>query len=205
MSRVAERTKADRTASGKAVQTRQRILDAAASVFAAQGFKATSLNDIAAAASMKSGSLYFHFESKDALLAEVLREGIARSLRIVKEAVDALVPGSSARERLCAAIAAHMDALRSLASYAAAVLRIVEEVSPEVRTSFQSRERGYAEYWNGLIANAQREGCFDPQADPRRIRRILFGAMNASTSGQPTTHPDDEMKRVLLRVFGLQT
>jgi len=185
------------------VQTRQKILDAAARVFAARGFNSTSLNDIATAASMKSGSLYFHFESKDVLISEVLREGVVRSLSIVKEAVDALGDRSSARARICAAIAAHVGALSSLASYAAAVLRIVEEVSPELRASFRSNNRQYAEYWNDLVARAQQEGAFVSPADPRHIRRVLFGAMNATMVNQGQAAAEDESARLVARLFGL--
>ena len=185
------------------MHTRQRILDAAASVFAARGFNATSLNHIASAASMKSGSLYFHFSSKDALIGEVLREGMVRSLRMVQQAVDALGPEATARERLCAAIGAHMGALRTLASYAAAVLRIIEEVSPEVQTSFRSTDRDYADYWTVLITNAQSEGCLHKDADPRRIRRILFGAMNSIRSSESNSRSDGETMRVLISLLGL--
>jgi TetR/AcrR family transcriptional regulator, cholesterol catabolism regulator len=187
----------------KAGKTRQRILDAAAGVFAERGFGATSLNDISAAASMKSGSLYFHFESKDALIGEVVREGLSRSLQLVRGAVDALGPKATARERIAAAIGAHLGALRSLASYAAAVLKIVEHVPADVRASFRPADRRYLGYWNELIAQAQRDGLLEPGADPRVVRRILFGAMNSIVSTSPNAQTDAEMQRVLLRLLRL--
>ena len=167
---------------GKASQTRRKILDAAASDFATRGFKPASLNEIAAAASMKGGSLYFHFASKDVLIGEVLREGVVRTMELVQEAVDALGAGSTARERVCAAVGTHVEALHGMATYAAAVLRIVEEVSPETRETFREHERAYAHYWDELVTQAQQAGCFVPQADPRDVRQLLFGAMNATAT-----------------------
>ena len=60
-------------------RTRRRILDAAARVFARDGIDQATLQDIAAAAELTAGSLYFHFASKDVLLCEVLTMGVAAS------------------------------------------------------------------------------------------------------------------------------
>jgi AcrR family transcriptional regulator len=53
-------------------QTRQRILDAAYGLFRRSGYSRVSMDEIAAAASVTKRTLYYHFESKDALLATVL-------------------------------------------------------------------------------------------------------------------------------------
>ena len=52
--------------------TRQRILDAAYGQFRRRGYARVSMDEIAAAASVTKRTLYYHFESKDALLATVL-------------------------------------------------------------------------------------------------------------------------------------
>lgn len=61
-------------ADAHAIDTRARLLDAAAGVFAAQGFAAARLEDIAVAAGIRRPSLLYHFDSKDALYAEVIRQ-----------------------------------------------------------------------------------------------------------------------------------
>jgi AcrR family transcriptional regulator len=52
--------------------TRQRILDAAYALFRRKGYTRVSMDEIAAAAALTKRTLYYHFESKDALLATVL-------------------------------------------------------------------------------------------------------------------------------------
>ena len=47
------------------------VLEAAARLFAQRGYAATSMRDIAQAASMLPGSLYYHFAAKEDLLAAV--------------------------------------------------------------------------------------------------------------------------------------
>ena len=60
--------------------TRQRILDAAYAQFRRKGFTRVSMDDIAAAAALTKRTLYYHFRSKDTLLAEVLQAQHALAL-----------------------------------------------------------------------------------------------------------------------------
>lgn len=51
---------------------REHIVGSAAELFARKGIAATTVREIADAVGMLSGSLYHHFDSKDAIVAEVL-------------------------------------------------------------------------------------------------------------------------------------
>jgi AcrR family transcriptional regulator len=51
---------------------RRELLATAAEVFAAQGYNATTVRKIADAAGMLAGSLYYHFDSKESMLDEIL-------------------------------------------------------------------------------------------------------------------------------------
>ncbi len=53
-------------------QTRERILDGAYRQFRQKGYTRVSMDEIAAATKVTKRTLYYHFESKDALLASVL-------------------------------------------------------------------------------------------------------------------------------------
>lgn len=54
-------------------QTRKRILDAAYRLFRRRGYSRVSMDEIAAATRVTKRTLYYHFESKDQLLAHVLQ------------------------------------------------------------------------------------------------------------------------------------
>lgn len=58
-------------------KTRQRILDAAYTLFHRSGFSRIGVDEIAAGANVTKRTLYSHFASKDALLAECLRSQAA--------------------------------------------------------------------------------------------------------------------------------
>jgi AcrR family transcriptional regulator len=66
---------------------RALILDAARKVFEQEGLDGASLRAIAAEAGYTPAALYFHFDSKEAIYAEVLRASIARLQEEVERAV----------------------------------------------------------------------------------------------------------------------
>jgi AcrR family transcriptional regulator len=74
----------------KAVSDLKRglILDAARKVFEAEGLDGASLRAIAAAAGYTPAALYFHFESKEAIYAEVLRGSLANLGQAVTRAIS---------------------------------------------------------------------------------------------------------------------
>ena len=66
---------------------RSEILETAASVLAISGLR-TSMREIADAASVLKGSLYHHFESKDAILVELVRRYYEDLDRVAMRALD---------------------------------------------------------------------------------------------------------------------
>lgn len=54
--------------------TKKEILEAALELFSVQGFEATSISQIASAVGIRKASLYSHFESKQAILDELVKE-----------------------------------------------------------------------------------------------------------------------------------
>jgi AcrR family transcriptional regulator len=73
----------------KAVSELKRglILDAARKVFESEGLDGASLRAIAAAAGYTPAALYFHFDSKEAIYAEVLRTSLANLASAIGRAV----------------------------------------------------------------------------------------------------------------------
>jgi TetR/AcrR family transcriptional regulator, cholesterol catabolism regulator len=101
---------------------RQQLLDVAARLFRERGYHVTSMRDIAHEVGMLSGSIYYHFSSKEELLLAVYEEG----LRHIAEQVDAAVAGRSTPwERLEAGCAAHLEALLELSDYTQVMIRVL--------------------------------------------------------------------------------
>ncbi len=73
----------------KRVQTRQRLLDAAAETFARKGFASASLDEIAEAAGFSIGAVYSNFASKDDLFAQLMADGSTQLIDRVAQTIDA--------------------------------------------------------------------------------------------------------------------
>ncbi len=57
---------------------KDKILDIAEGLFTEQGYKSVSIRDIAQACGVTNAALYYHFENKEALFAEVLENHVQR-------------------------------------------------------------------------------------------------------------------------------
>ena len=68
--------------------TRQHLLDAAAIVFARNGFHGSTLDEVAATAGFTKGAVYSNFKSKDDLFLELLDDRVERQFAVVSEILE---------------------------------------------------------------------------------------------------------------------
>ena len=71
----------------EAAITRATLMKTALSVFSAKGYAATTLDDVAKAAKVTRGAIYWHFKSKADLYNTLVQEFSARGAVVVQEAV----------------------------------------------------------------------------------------------------------------------
>jgi TetR/AcrR family transcriptional regulator, cholesterol catabolism regulator len=150
-----------------------RLLDEAARLFRTRGFEGTSMRDIARAVGMLPGSLYWHFETKEALLAAVYVKGVQQISGAVQAAVD---QHDDPWERLEAACVAHLEAILHDDDYAQVVIRVRPADVPVVQESLVELRNGYEALFTRLIAALP----LVRGTDRRALRLMLIGAMNWS-------------------------
>lgn len=99
--------------------TRERILETARKLFADKGFEATTTRDIARDAEIAAGTLFNYFATKEAIVATLAGEALAR----VEQDFDAAEAGAaSLEEDLFAHIAAGLRKLKPFRKYLAPLL-----------------------------------------------------------------------------------
>ena len=76
---------------------RKRLLDTAGEMFAARGYAATGMRDLAAAAGVSTGSLYHYFPDKRALFEQLVERTVEADLADLEETLDSLPRSTSAR------------------------------------------------------------------------------------------------------------
>jgi AcrR family transcriptional regulator len=85
--------------------TRDEIRRAAAGLFFAKGYEATSMRELAEALAIKSASIYYHFADKEQILYEIVRDTLELSRRGI---ADALAREQDPARRLAALVVHHV-------------------------------------------------------------------------------------------------
>jgi TetR/AcrR family transcriptional regulator, cholesterol catabolism regulator len=159
---------------------RGELLRSAAKLFRRKGFDATSTRDIAAAVGMQSGSPFYHFKSKGALLYAVMEEGmrsaIERQARAL-EAAGAAAPGPMARLRIL--IRNHFDILLGPGSdFIPVMLYEARSITPRQRAALAELQSEYEAPWVPVLDDLHRGGQL--KAEVKLARLLIFGALNWS-------------------------
>ena len=158
---------------------RRLVIDSAARLFRAQGFDATSTRDIAAAAGMRSGSPFYHFESKNALLYVVMQEGMVQATHSQHAALAALPPHAPAREQLRALIRNHFAVLLGPdADFIPVMLYEWRSLNSAQREDIAAIKDAYESAWMPALQALHAAGAL--KADPVTARLFIFGALNWS-------------------------
>jgi TetR/AcrR family transcriptional regulator, cholesterol catabolism regulator len=182
--------------------TRRLILDQAARLLRTNGYASTSLRDIAGATGMKAGSLYYHFDSKEALAEIVMAEGIELVRTAVRDALAARPAGGDPLDDIALAIRAHLRALRDSGDYASANIRCFAHVPAEMRRRLRKVREAYEADWRELIESARAAGRLDSGVDDDALRYGLFGIMNWTLEWlRPGGPPPDELADMFFRIM----
>lgn len=156
----------------------ERILQAAAKVVAERGYAGTTMTEIAEKAGTQAGSVYYHFASREELIEEVLRRGVALSFAHSRETLAAMPPDSDAGGRLAAVIRAHLRFQVDVSDYARAAARSTKQVPPDMQARINDEFRAYGRFFDRLFAAAMKAGAIDPKVDRSALRMLIIGAAN---------------------------
>jgi len=156
----------------------RRILDAAVRVFAAQGYDASRVGDVAKEAGVAYGLVYHYYESKEAVLEAVFREAWGRLLAAVALAE---ATGADASEQLELVVKIVLrtgrddpDLVRLLVREVTRNPHIQDELD-EIGQAFASLER--------MVRRGQADGTFRAELDPKLAAWMLYGALEEVLTG----------------------
>jgi len=186
-----------RIAGVTAADTRERLLEAAAEVFAARGYDGTRVADIATAAGVSKGAMYAHYSSKADLLVAALREHGPRLLADV----FAAAPDRSITDLLLVVgrwLPRRRDARGYLIVEALVAARRDADVALPLRDYIGER----ADWLGDLMRAAQAGGEIDPVLAPNALAHFCLLLAMGSALVTPDLHAvdDDEWATLLGRV-----
>jgi len=151
------------------------IVAAAARVFRTKGYHAATVRDIAEEVGILKGSLYHHFESKEALLYLVVKEPIAQMYRTIAEIAESDLPAS---EKLRRAILAHLEAFDRHYPHLFVYLREREAVKRRFREMIGFSPKDYERCWQQILREGVEHGEFRADLDIKVTSCGLLGMLN---------------------------
>lgn len=159
-------------------ERRAEILDIAAEIFARKGYVNATVREIADASGILAGSLYHHFDSKEAMVDEILSTFLAE---LVGEYEAIVAEGRDAETTLRALVHTQFE---GLAEHRAAITLANNDsyYLQQIPRFAYLQETGVhiAELWSGVLARGVEEGAFRPDLDPALVWVFIKGAVWAT-------------------------
>lgn len=152
-------------------ERRRELLAIAAEVFAAQGYNATTVRRIADEAGMLAGSLYYHFDSKESMVDEIL----STFLDELRDGYDAVLgSGLGPRETIEALVT---ESFREIDRHRPAVAIYLKEsrhLSTQPRFHYLADSQvKFEKAWLATLEHGVAEGTFRADLDIRLTYRFV--------------------------------
>jgi TetR/AcrR family transcriptional regulator, cholesterol catabolism regulator len=155
---------------------RLALISAAAKLFRNRGFHVTTTRDIAAAVGMHSGSPFYHFKTKEALLHAVMDEGMQSAL-----ARQAALPlrADQPEQALSLLIRNHFGVLLGARSdFIPVMLYEWRSLDARQRNAVKRQQASYEALWLPVLQALSKNGQL--RGEVHLARLLIFGALNWS-------------------------
>ncbi|GAA4856476.1 TetR/AcrR family transcriptional regulator [Actinomycetospora corticicola] len=162
--------------SGRRRVTPEQIVDAAAALFAREGYHAVGTRHIADELGIRGASLYHHYASKEEILAAICRRV---TLEPVEETLPLLDDAGTPGTRLAALCRAHLEHLVRRRVEFLVGLQELAALTPEHRAEVESHRRHYQRRVRDTVTAGVRSGEFTVE-DPALAALALLDALNGT-------------------------
>jgi len=186
------------------------MIEAAAALFAAEGYGAVSIDRIAAAVGATKGLFYHHFSAKADILAEIAAAELQAILTAAETALQALPEDAAAETRLealaLAELTAALDrpAAAAVAAKADAILETarLSDAHRDVRNKAAADRQALEALYQSIYRDGVRAGRFEP-LPPRfavwLIRLPIQAAADWSQGPDGARTPPDRVAEAVAR------
>jgi AcrR family transcriptional regulator len=182
---------------GEETDTRERILRSAAALLAKRGFHGTSTREVADVVGIRQPSLFHHFPSKHAILAELLDRDLGQSLERIRR-YRASGAGAGAATCLYAHLIEDAAALIRFPFDARGLYNdaVLEE---EPLASQRAQREDLHREFRDLVVQGQASGEFrdvDPDFAQQAITGVVMTTISAAWDQRVPMDPDERPRRV---------
>ncbi len=173
---------ADRRALERA-RRKEDILQAARAVFADYGWHRATVDAIAARAEVSKGTIYLYFDSKEAILAELVLQALAELTGELRQASDSgsvLQPEQKLKAMAQAYLAyaeSAPDYFRLLTAYDGGNFQ--QGIPEDLQADLLAQSNRALDAVSQVVADGMALGVFTP-GDPRQAAGVLWAALNGA-------------------------
>lgn len=154
--------------------SREDVLKAARRAFAVQGYKETSLDDVAAEYNVTRQAIYYYFRTKRDILNALLGQFFDE---LHERAAHAAATASSPSEAFESMLRSHISYVASVPDLAAIFTREMNGLSGPARRELEMKRKSYHDAFVEKFKIAQISGSMR-DLDPNAVVSLLLGAAN---------------------------
>lgn len=173
----ARKPRASRAATTRATRKKRLILVAAAKIMHRRGYAETTVERIAEEAGTQAGSLYYHFESRDQIVEEVIQESMTRLTAAAEQCLENLPARAAGRDKIQAVMRAQIEVYCGGDEFMAAFRRVAYEIPQELRDRVNSVPRSFGQLWRDLLEQARSNGEIRGDLDLAVVRLLVIGSV----------------------------
>ena len=157
------------------VSKEQEIIKVAARLFKEKGYRATTLEDIAAAVGMLKGSLYYYIKSKEELLYLVVRDPIRQAYSKLDDIVQSDAPVVT---KISQAIANHIECFHEHYPHIAVYLHDYHHLMQQLQKNAIETPKHYQRLWAELLQQGVKSGALRDDLPVKITAYAVLGMCN---------------------------
>lgn len=177
-------------ASGEGTKRRRKreaIFDAAEARFANQGYRGTRMQDIASDLDLQKPALYYYFDSKEAILVEMIRGRVGDALQAITDLAASDAPAGTTLDR---AVRAHLRIFHEHANlYTIFNSEKLTSISTEAASLVDELGRAYEDQWETILKTGVASGYIRDEIDIRVTVKAILGMLNTTLTWFKPDHP----------------
>lgn len=152
-----------------------KIIDAAVSVIAENGYHQAQVSKIAKRAGVADGTIYLYFKNKEDILISLFEEKMGSFIEYVQSEITTT---PSASEQLQKLVQSHFLLLSNNYDFAIVTQLELRQSNKEIRLKINSILKGYLQVIDEIMIKGIQSGEFSPQLPVRVARHLIFGTID---------------------------
>ena len=185
----------------KQEEKRVKILDAAAKVFAREGFYNAKIGDVANEAGVAHGTVYLYFESKDDLLISLFKENLSEVVQYIESEIQ---KEKNAEDKLRRMISLQLELIETHPNLTALILVEFPQTGKFLSSDSVDELAAYIDMIADVLKEGAAENIFDASMDADVVATVIYSGIQGIATRwilEKMTYPLKEVADEVSRTF----